>query len=93
MSIPAHSIAARLQQQKQRRVVSCLRNVDGGRTVSLPEDDVPLSGSAVPGAEEPPEEEPPEEDMPEEALLEAGAPELSSELTSGSREGAVRLGE
>ena len=53
------------------------------------EDDVPLSGAA-PGEEEPPEEEPPEEDMPEEALLEAGAPELSSELTSGSRE--VRYG-
>lgn len=55
----------------------------------LPEDDVPLSG-AVPGAEEQPEEGAPEEDMPEEALLEAGAPELSSELTSGSRE--VRYG-
>lgn len=54
-----------------------------------PEDDVPLSGAA-PGAEEQPEEGAPEEDMPEEALLEAGAPELSSELTSGSRE--VRYG-
>lgn len=53
------------------------------------EDDVPLSGAA-PGEEEPPEERAPEEDMPEEALLEAGAPELSSELTSGSRE--VRYG-
>ena len=50
---------------------------------------MPLSG-AVPGAEEQPEEGAPEEDMPEEALLEAGAPELSSELTSGSRE--VRYG-
>ena len=53
------------------------------------EDDVPLSGAA-PGEEEPPEERAPEEDMPEEALLEAGAPELSSELTFGSRE--VRYG-
>ena len=53
------------------------------------EDDVPLSGEA-PGEEEPPEERAPEEDMPEEALLEAGPPELSSELTSGSRE--VRYG-
>ena len=54
-----------------------------------PEDDVPLSGAA-PGEEEPPEERAPEEDMPEEALLEAGPPELSSGLTSGSRE--VRYG-
>ena len=54
-----------------------------------PEDDVPLSGAA-PGAEEQPEEGAPEEDMPEEALLEAGPLELSSELTSGSRE--VRYG-
>ena len=50
---------------------------------------MPLSGAA-PGAEEQPEEGAPEEDMPEEALLEAGPPELSSELTSGSRE--VRYG-
>jgi len=55
-----------------------------------PEDDVPLSGAEEPPEEELPEEEPPEEAMPEEALLEAGPPELSSGLTSGSRE--VRYG-
>lgn len=51
---------------------------------------MPLSGAEEPPEEELPEEEPPEEAMPEEALLEAGPPELSSGLTSGSRE--VRYG-